>query len=734
MIILCCIAFAAQGVEAQQQAKSHVTLSLDEFEELFSSARLEEAQRRLLDQRKKHEAEHNRKMAELQNEAGDADIKARQERSRFFPKNYQVLQHTASGSYNASAASSGVERDVASFELDLTIRIMESRWTMVPLANTTSMVTSDWKVTWKDQAASDFSVINPVYDQDAMLVMRDGQQVLATKKSGIFNVRFMVHTRVGKVRNLHAVGVSSLLYPLSGCTLRVATGAKSGVRKDFSVSPKEAVLQVRPPEGEAYTEVHATLPLTSDMFQIKWIDSVVEEKREESKQDDTAKNRTKIPGIHDKDKSLTSFHSVLHRVEEGMIRSFNVLEFTANSGESISSVEFVVHGHGVRIASVEGHALQGWAVGDSDESSSVIQASFKTSQVGSKVTVQVCTELERQDSVEEEVLLPSVECKNVLRQTGQVAIVKDANVEVHEHNRSGISPCDASELSSQLRLNTDRPIVLGYKYLNPRNSIVLNVTEHVAMETLEATIDRVHYRNVVTDKLSVHSLILIMQSTKLQYLELHGLPPSASMFTVMVNSVPAKPVSGGQDKHDSSILIPLLVGQNTEAANEGGSMRTSIELNYVSTHEAALRHNGTLGLAPPHFSLPVSVYTAHLRLPESYLYNFTGDFGNESSTRLEYPIPTAFSYVTGKRVVRDDYEFSLVDDVWPEDRKETASDKKSEPIKIVTPKTGKSHYFHRLLVLDGASKLHVTYSEPPKEEASGSWWSKMLFGEKVADV
>jgi hypothetical protein len=101
--------------------------------------------------------------------------------------------------------------------------------------------------------------------------------------------------------------------------------------------------------------------------------------------------------------------------------------------------------------------------------------------------------------VSSQVELPRIECLDVLRQMGHVAVVKDANVEVHEYSRKGVAPCEPSELSSQLRLNIDRPIILSYKYLNVQNSVILTVKEHLAMETLEATIDRVHYEAVITD-------------------------------------------------------------------------------------------------------------------------------------------------------------------------------------------------------------------------------------------
>ena len=124
-------------VDGQQHVESHVTLSLNEFQDLFSSARLEEAERRLFDARKVQEAEHKQKLKELEDWKRAAQEEGEVWRSHLFPQNYQVLRHTANGFFNSSSPESGVERDVASFDLEVVLRVMAPQWTVVPLANTT---------------------------------------------------------------------------------------------------------------------------------------------------------------------------------------------------------------------------------------------------------------------------------------------------------------------------------------------------------------------------------------------------------------------------------------------------------------------------------------------------------------------------------------------------------------------------------------------------------------------
>jgi hypothetical protein len=324
----------------EQQPKSQVTLSLDKFEELFTSARLEEAERRLKDQRKILEAEHKAKLEQLQEEtSAKLFAEAKRQRDALFPENYQILQHTATGYFNSSASeNAGVARDVASFDMEMILRVWDSKWAAVPIVNTNSTVTSDWTVFWKSDENEEFLPVDSVANSDAMLVQRGMQQVLATNRSGLFKVRFKAHTRVGKTRNLNKLGMSSMLHSLSGFSLRIA-----GNVRDFSVQPTESVLTVLS-SVHGYTDFNITLPLTADGVDIRWLEG------ETSTADETAA----VDGeIKDDKPQVTAMHEALHSVGEGIIQSSHILEFTASSESSaLNFVDFVVRGKGVRITSI----------------------------------------------------------------------------------------------------------------------------------------------------------------------------------------------------------------------------------------------------------------------------------------------------------------------------------------------------------------------------------------------
>lgn len=717
--------------------KSEVKMNLQEFEEIFSSARLNEAEQRVAEQKKRQTAEHQRKIKKLDEAILQSKLKVEKDRDAdhraLFPENYKVLSQMAAGSFNASAPSSGVEGDVASFQIELTIRVMSPKWTTIPIANTTSMVSSEWEVSWLPEEGTDevsnsksYLELDPVSNPEAMLLIKDEQQVLATNRSGLFRVQFTAHSRVRKDRKLNSVSLSSLLYPLSSATLSLCSNLivspDDGLAvKELSINPAAAVLKVQPEDGCA--KIFVILPLTSTKFDIRWLD-IVDASKEKKKIEPGATEEDTDEGQPD-DTLITVSHDVMHTVEEGVIRSTNILQFeTSESG--LNSVEFMVYGaKGTRVTSVSGYSLSRWTAGayNATESMIPVRAYFKSSNLDSSVTLHVHTESDTDAAAKtQELELPRIECEGVLRQSGRIGVIKVANnVELHQHKAVGLARAEPTDISSQLRLNTDRPIMLAYKYLSPKYKLYLSATAHTAMDTLEAVVDRVHYEALVMDTHIMHSLLVMMKSTKLQYLELQGIPSDASMFTLIVNGVQTKPVKGGSN--GDSLLVPLLVGLDTEASNTGLGVKTSIELRYFSVQEP-LDEEGSINLHTPQVTLPISVVTTELRLPRSYSYNFTGDFGHKGSDSTKYPVPSSFSYIKGKRVVPRGYKFSRLDDVQhEEDGDESAHG--GSTIQMDIPQSGRSYFFSRLLVVNTPLSLSVAYARPLAPKPPRTFWDEV---------
>merc|ERR1719324_1944234 len=157
--------------------------------------------------------------------------------------------------------------------------------------------------------------------------------------------------------------------------------------------------------------------------------------------------------------------------------------------------------------------------------------------------------------------------------------------------------------------------MFAYKYLSPQVHVELSVVKHDQVGVLEAVVETALYQVLVVDTQSMHHLLLELQNSCRQYLEVRGVPPDAQIWSLMVNSVPAKPVRG----KDGALLIPLLVGTGTDS-NEG-AQRTSVEVAFTSQHKA-LGTNGTADLAPLKLDIPISKLLMEVQLPEEYEVEF----------------------------------------------------------------------------------------------------------------
>jgi len=115
----------------------------------------------------------------------------------------------------------------------------------------------------------------------------------------------------------------------------------------------------------------------------------------------------------------------------------------------------------------------------------------------------------------------------------------------------------------------------------------------------------------------MHHLLLVLQNSRRQYLEVRGVPPGAQIWSLMVNSTPAKPVRG----KDGALLIPLLVA--TGSNSNDGAQRTSVEIAFSSQHET-LGTNGTKDLAPLKLDIPISKLLMEVQIPEAYALGFGG--------------------------------------------------------------------------------------------------------------
>merc|ERR1712072_760315 len=168
----------------------------------------------------------------------------------------------------------------------------------------------------------------------------------------------------------------------------------------------------------------------------------------------------------------------------------------------------------------------------------------------------------------------------------------------------------------ELKCQTNLPIMFAYKYLSPQSKVQLVVVKHEQIDVLEAVAETAFYEVLMSDGQSMHRLMLNMQNSRKQYLEVRGIPADARLWSLIVNSKPAKPVRGG----DGNLLIPLLVGAKGNS-NEG-AQSTSVELAYLRSDP--LGNAGITDLTPPRLDIPISALLVEVQWPASHNVKFKG--------------------------------------------------------------------------------------------------------------
>ena len=158
---------------------NEVRLSVAEFSELFSAARLHELEEEYATKRRALERAEEALASRESEAARRVEASRREALRRHFPENTHVASHEVRGSVDAKAAA---------FESRLVVRVFLDEWTTVPLCNE-SAVTSGWAT---DRDGVGLSRDDP----STARVVRDGTMSLVTNRSGLYEFRWVTHAHV----------------------------------------------------------------------------------------------------------------------------------------------------------------------------------------------------------------------------------------------------------------------------------------------------------------------------------------------------------------------------------------------------------------------------------------------------------------------------------------------------------------------------------------------------------
>lgn len=201
-----------------------------------------------------------------------------------------------------------------------------------------------------------------------------------------------------------------------------------------------------------------------------------------------------------------------------------------------------------------------------------------------------------------------------IREKGFLGVALKSTSEVTLGQSDGLDKLDVSELPATLINRSQKPLLLGFKYLHHPYSMVLDIKKHEELPVISTVVDSASGVTLFTeDGKLVHRVIYQIRNTSKQFLELE-LPADAQIWSVFVGGEPAKP-----RLDQSRILIPL------NRSHQGATGLAAFDVELIYFQKAA--RFGTMGVRKSMFPVPdiiISEMLWSVYLPEGYSYIYFG--------------------------------------------------------------------------------------------------------------
>ncbi len=225
--------------------------------------------------------------------------------------------------------------------------------------------------------------------------------------------------------------------------------------------------------------------------------------------------------------------------------------------------------------------------------------------------------------------LAGLSVEGVERETGTLAIVAKAPLQVNESRATDLLKVDAREWPEWAG-QPDANVALAYRYLRPGYQLVVEAKRYSEAEVLQALAETFNLTTVVADDGQMMTeLSVAVRNNGRQHLEI-ALPAGATVWSAFVSGQPVRP-----SLREGKLLLPLENAGSDDAA-------LAVEVTYVGTNQFPSGH-GRVNLISPTLDVPFKNARWELYLPPDYRYEeFTGTMTLEISAA---PIATLFSHL-----------------------------------------------------------------------------------------
>lgn len=202
---------------------------------------------------------------------------------------------------------------------------------------------------------------------------------------------------------------------------------------------------------------------------------------------------------------------------------------------------------------------------------------------------------------------------DTVRETGYIGIELATSAEVLARESTGLEPLAAQKLPQTLVNRSQRPLMMGFKYLKHPFNLVFDVKRHEKVAVPVATINSASVVTLFTeDGKMVHRLVYQVRNNAKQFIEVQ-LPEKTDVWSVLVDNQPVESSVNG----DGKLLVPLI---RSRSVNNGLST-FPVEVIYCTVQNGFTPFGRRESLLPT-VDILVSQLMWSVYLPNDYAYMY----------------------------------------------------------------------------------------------------------------
>ncbi|MEN8193630.1 MAG: hypothetical protein ABFS12_12485 [Bacteroidota bacterium] len=200
-----------------------------------------------------------------------------------------------------------------------------------------------------------------------------------------------------------------------------------------------------------------------------------------------------------------------------------------------------------------------------------------------------------------------------VRETGLIGVELNTSAEVIVTESNGLEKIAIQKLPAQLINKSNKPLIMGFKYLKHPYSLAMDVKKHEKIGVPVATINSANAVTLFTEdgKIVTQLLYQVRNSAK-QFLEIQ-LPEDADVWSVFVDNKPVESSINNSGK----LLVPLI--RSKQQNNRLNTFPVKVVYNIVNDGFSMF---GTQESILPAVDLLISQMLWSVYLPNEYSYNY----------------------------------------------------------------------------------------------------------------